>query len=137
MLRSTPKATAVAGIRTQGEPPPYARGMDVSAGSVSEVVACYTDALQCLIERLEAQVAWNGTLIADLDRDAPLPDALAKHDSAQVSLAMTNALAEFDRARFDMRVSVAQALRDLGMANTEIAGVFGVSRQLVHRILAG
>ena len=133
----TRSATTVAGIQTQGEPPPYARGMDVSAGSVSEVVACYTEALQSLIERLQVQVAWNGTLIGDLDRDAPLPDALAEYDSAQVSLAMTNALAEFDRARFDMRVGVARALQDLGMPNIEIAGVFGVSRQLVHRILAG
>ena len=111
--------------------------MDVNAGGVSEVVACYTDALQRLIERLEAQVAWNGTLTADLNRHATLPDVLAKHDSAQVSLTMTNALAEFDRARFDMRVGLARALQDLGMANTDIAGVFGVSRQLVHRILAG
>jgi hypothetical protein len=111
--------------------------MGVSAGSGSEVVTRYTDALRRLIERLGAQVAWNGTLIADLDRDAPLPDVLAKHDSAQSSLAMTNALAEFDRARFDMRVGVARALQELGMANAEIGGVFGVSRQLVHRILAG
>ncbi len=110
--------------------------MDVRAGSVSEVVADYTDALRCLIERLEAQVVWNGNLLADLHRHAPLPDALAEHDSAQVSLTMTTALAEFDRARFDMRAGVARALRDLGMPNTEIAGVFGVSRQLVHRILA-
>ena len=122
-----------------GELPPYARGMDGSAGNVSEEVSCYTDALRCVIGRLESQVAWNGTLTADpdRDRDAPLPDVLARHESAQVRIAMANALSVFDRARFDMRVGVARALRDLGMANTDIAGVFGVSRQLVHRILAG
>jgi len=111
--------------------------MDEGAGTVSEVISSYTDALQRLIERLEAQVVWNGILLADLDRDAPLPAALAEHASAAVSLTMTTALTEFDRARFDMRVGVARTLRDLGMATTEIAGVFGVSRQLVHRILAG
>jgi len=36
-----------------------------------------------------------------------------------------------------MRASVARALRSLGLSNPEIADAFGVSRQLVHRILAG
>jgi hypothetical protein len=99
-------------------------------------MAAYTQALRRLIERLEAQVAWNGLLVDEVGRDVPLHDALGTHGSSQSSLIMTRQLAEFERARFDMRVGVARALRSQGLSNPEIAGVFGVSRQLVHRFLA-
>ena len=36
-----------------------------------------------------------------------------------------------------MRMGIAQSLRAQGRTDLEIAGLFGVSRQLVHRILAG
>jgi transcriptional regulator with XRE-family HTH domain len=62
---------------------------------------------------------------------------MAAHESSQVSLSMTRQLAEFERARFDMRIGVARTLRAQGLSTPEIAEVFGVSRQLLHRILAG
>jgi hypothetical protein len=109
--------------------------MDGGGVDASQVINRYSRALLRLMEQLEAQLTWNGNLIDELGRDALLPDALVANESAQSSVGMTRELAEFDRARFDMRVGVARALRSQGLSN--IAEAFGVSRQLVHRFLIG
>jgi hypothetical protein len=115
---------------------PYPGPMDVAAAHVSEVVAGYTRALRQLADRLETQMAWNLTLIEAMDRDEALHPALSRLRSAESSLEMTRQLAAFDKARFDMRAGLARTLRSQGFSNPEIADAFGVSRQLVHRILA-
>jgi len=107
------------------------------AGGVAQVFLEYTVAIRRLVDRLNEQVEWNERLLADLDRDQPLDRALRANASAQSSLSMTHQLGEFERARFVMRMGVAQALRDQRRTDLEIAQLFGVSRQLVHRILAG
>ena len=107
------------------------------AGGVAQVFLEYTEAVHRLLGRLNEQVEWNERLIAELDRDQPLDGTLRANGSAQCSLSMTRQLGEFERARFVMRMGVAQALRAQGRTDLEIAELFGVSRQLVHRILAG
>jgi DNA-directed RNA polymerase sigma subunit (sigma70/sigma32) len=107
------------------------------AGDVSQVLLEYTMAVHRLVDRLNEQVEWNERLMAELERDRPLDRALQANDSAKCSLSMTNQLGDFERARFVMRMGVAQALRAQGRTDLEIAELFGVSRQLVHRILAG
>ena len=111
--------------------------MDVGAAHVSEVMAGYTRALRQLADRLEAQMAWNVELTGAMERGEALYSALTRLASADSSLDMTRHLADFDRARFDMRAGVARTLRSQGFSNPEIAEAFGISRQLVHRILAG
>jgi hypothetical protein len=111
--------------------------MDGSEVKASQAITRYSLALRRLNKQLEAQLAWNEHLIDQLGRDALLPDALVANESARLSVNMTRELAEFDRARFDMRVGVARALRSQGLSNPDIAEAFGVSRQLVHRFLAG
>jgi hypothetical protein len=107
------------------------------AGEVSQVVLEYTVAVQRLVDRLNEQVEWNERLVAELERDRPLDGTLRAIGSAQCSLSMTNQLGDFERARFVMRMGVARSLRAQGRTDLEIAELFGVSRQLVHRILAG
>jgi len=113
------------------------------AGDVAQVVDVaqvffeYTVAVQRLVDRLNGQVEWNERLMAELERDRPLDGTLRALGSAQWSLSMTNQLGDFERARFVMRMGVAQSLRAQGRTDPEIAELFGVSRQLVHRILAG
>ena len=111
--------------------------MDSDLEYVPQAIAAYSEALQSLVDRLEAQLLWNRTVAEEFRRGGALPDILAAHDSATSALKMTQQLTEFERARFHMRASVARALRSLGLSNPEIADAFGVSRQLVHRILAG
>jgi hypothetical protein len=108
-----------------------------AAGDVSQVFLEYTEAVRRLVDRLNEQVEWNERLIAELERDRPLDGTLRAIDSAKCSLSMTNQLGDFERARFVMRMGVAQSLRAQGRTDLEIAELFGVSRQLVHRILAG
>jgi len=105
--------------------------------AVPGVIAAYSQALQRLIERLESQLTWNRVVAEQIERGGSLPEVMAAHHSATTTQTMTQQLTEFERARFDMRVGVARALRSVGLGNTEIAELFGVSRQLVHRILAG
>ena len=127
----------MAGIRTGVATPTYASGMKGGGLEASQAIAGYSRALGRLIEQLEAQLIWNGNVVDELGREVVLSDALEANESARLSLSMTRELAEFDRARFEMRVSVARALRSQGLSNPEIAEVFGVSRQLVHRFLTG
>jgi hypothetical protein len=107
------------------------------AGDVAKVFLEYTVAVHRLVDRLNEQVEWNERLMAELDRDQPIDAALRANGSAQCSLSMTHQLGDFERARFVMRRGVAQSLRAQGRTDLEIAALFGVSRQLVHRILAG
>jgi len=110
--------------------------MNSDRDDVAGVIAEYSDALHPLIAGLEAQMIWNGAVADAIERGGSLRAVLTACDSGASALALSRALTEFERARFDMRVRVAGSLRALGMSNPEIAEVFGVSRQLVHRILA-
>jgi hypothetical protein len=110
--------------------------MDPQPDDISGVIGAYSAALRRLIARLEAQLDWNAAVALDIERGGSLSEVMALHHSATSSLTMTEQLTEFERARFDMRASVAKSLRSFGMSNPEIAELFGISRQLVHRILA-
>jgi hypothetical protein len=110
--------------------------MDVGAANVSQVMTEYTRALRQLSDCLQAQIAWNQLLIDAMESEVSLHLALTSLDSSRYCLEMTSQLAAFEKSRFDMRAGIAGILRAQGLSNPEIADTFGVSRQLVHRILA-
>ena len=137
MLRSTPGATVVAGMRTPGGPPPYAHGMDVRAGSVSEVMVPTTP-MHSGASSSSWRTEWSGTGTCWLTSTTTrLPDALAEHNYRAGQ-------PHHDDGPGGVRAAPVRhagpawpgPYETSGVPNTEIAGVFGVSRQLVHRILA-
>jgi hypothetical protein len=110
--------------------------MDVGAANVSQVMAAYTRALRQLSDRIQLQMAWNHLLVDAMESEVSLHHALTSLESSRYCLEMTHQLAAFEKDRFDMRAGLARILRAQGLSNPEIADTFGVSRQLVHRILA-
>ena len=102
---------------------------------VIEHIERYTEACDRLIERLQAQRAWNIEDIGRLRSGAKLSDSTRQTRSADRSRDLTRILSEFEQSRREIRTVVVAAAVEEGMTITEIADIFGVSRQLANRFV--
>jgi hypothetical protein len=109
--------------------------MEPSLERVIEHIGRYTEAGDRLIERLQAQRAWNIEDIGRLRGGARLSESTKQTGSADRSRDLTRILSEFEQSRREIRTAVVAAAVDDGMTITEIADIFGVSRQLANRFV--
>ena len=109
--------------------------MDPALERVIEHVERYTDAIDRLIERLQAQRAWNLEDMERLRGGVTVSRSTKQTRSADRSRDLTRILAEFEQSRREIRAAVVAAGVDEGMTIAEIAEIFGVSRQLANRFV--
>jgi len=109
--------------------------MDEAIERVIEYVERYTQAGERLVERLQAQRAWNLEDIERLRNGMTLGQSTQATNSAERSRELTRILAEFEQSRREIRAAVVAAALDEGMTISEIADIFGVSRQLANRFV--
>ena len=102
---------------------------------VIEHIERYTESGDRLIERLQAQRAWNIEDIARLRAGALLSESTKQTRSADRSRDLTRILGEFEQSRREIRAAVVAAALAEGMTVAEIAEIFGVSRQLANRFV--
>jgi len=102
---------------------------------VIEHIERYTESGDRLIERLQTQRAWNFEDIERLRAGARLEESTRDTGSADRSRDLTRILAEFEQSRREIRAAVVAAAVEEGMTITEIADIFGVSRQLANRFV--
>jgi hypothetical protein len=95
----------------------------------------YSEVGDRLAVRLAEQTVWHHEDIERLRSGATLGEAIRATRSADRSREMTRLLAEFEHIRRELRVSVTAAALHEGMTITEIAEIFGVSRQLANRMV--
>lgn len=95
----------------------------------------YSEAGERLAEHLVQQSAWSSDDIARLRSGVSLLESCQRTDSADRSRTMTRLLAEFEESRRAIRSSSVLGLIEEGLTVTEIAKVFGVSRQLANRLV--
>lgn len=109
--------------------------MDAATERVIEHIERYTVACDRLIERLEAQRAWNIEDMGHLREGATMSLSTKQTRSADRSRDLTRILAEFEQSRREIRAAVVAAALAEGMTISEIADIFGVSRQLANRFV--
>jgi len=109
--------------------------MNQSIERVIEHVERYTRAGDHLIERLQAQRAWNLEDIERLRNGITLARSCEDTRSAERSRSLTRILSEFEQSRREIRAAVVAAALQEGMTISEIADIFGVSRQLANRFV--
>jgi DNA-directed RNA polymerase specialized sigma24 family protein len=109
--------------------------MNQAIERVIEYVERYTQAGENLIERLQAQRTWNLEDIERLRNGMTLGQSTKATNSAERSRELTRILAEFEQSRREIRAAVVAAALDEGMTISEIADIFGVSRQLANRFV--
>ena len=109
--------------------------MDDAIERVIADVRRYSEAGERLAERLLQQSRWNEQDIERLRSGTSLAESCHTTDSAQRSRDLTRILAEFEESRRAIRSSTVLALLGEGMTVSEIAQVFGVSRQLGNRLV--
>lgn len=109
--------------------------MDDAIEQVIADVRRYTEAGERLAERLHQHTRWNEEDVERLRAGVSLTDSCHATGSAQRSRDLTRILAEFEESRRAIRSSTVLALLDEGMTISEIAQVFGVSRQLANRLV--
>jgi len=109
--------------------------MDPAIERLIEHIERYSEAGDRLVERLEAQRAWNAEDIASLRRGTTLAESTEATRSADRSRDLTRIMAEFEQSRREIRAAVAAAALEQGMSIAEIGEIFGVSRQLANRFV--
>jgi hypothetical protein len=109
--------------------------MDPAIERVIELIGRYSEAGDRLRERLDTQRAWNDEDIARLRAGTRLSESTKQTRSADRSRDLTRILAEFETSRREIRAAVVAAALEDGMSITEIADIFGVSRQLANRFV--
>lgn len=109
--------------------------MDDAIERVIADVRRYSEAGERLAERLHQHTRWNEEDIERLRAGTSLTESCHATGSAQRSRDLTRILAEFEESRRAIRSSTVLALLDEGMTISEIAQVFGVSRQLGNRLV--
>ena len=102
---------------------------------VVEHIERYTVTVDRLIARLQAQRDWNIEDIARLRAGTALSESTKQTRSADRSRDLTRILAEFEQSRREIRAVVVAAAVHEGMTISEIADIFGVSRQLANRFV--
>ena len=109
--------------------------MDAAVERMIADIERYTEAGERLIERLERQNRWNLEDIERLRSGVLLAESTRRTRSAERSRELTRILDEFEQSRRAIRTSVTAAALDQGMTISEIAEIFGVSRQLANRFV--
>ena len=109
--------------------------MEPAIEQLIEHVARYSAAGDRLKERLEAQRAWNDEDVERLRAGATLSESTRATNSAERSRDLTRIMGEFEASRREIRAAVVVAALDEGMTVTDIAEIFGVSRQLANRLV--
>jgi hypothetical protein len=109
--------------------------MNQSIERVIEHIERYTRAGDLLIERLQAQRAWNLEDIERLHNGITIATSCRDTRSAERSRSLTRILSEFEQSRREIRAAVVAAALHEGMTISEIADIFGVSRQLANRFV--
>ena len=107
--------------------------MDASIKRVIEHIERYAEAGDRLIERLELQRRWNLEDVERLKVGATIGKATKATRSADRSRDLTRILSEFEQSRREIRAAVVVAALEEGLSISEIAEIFGVSRQLANR----
>ncbi len=109
--------------------------MERAIERVIEQVERYTQAGDRLIERLQAQRVWNLEDIEHLRDGMTIATSTRDTRSAERSRDLTRIMDEFEQSRREIRVAVVAAALEEGMTISEIADIFGVSRQLANRFV--
>jgi hypothetical protein len=109
--------------------------MEPAIERLIEHIERYSAAGQRLVERLQAQQAWNAEDIVRLRAGATLSGSANDTGSADRSRDLTRILAEFEQSRREIRAATVAAGLEEGMSITEVAEIFGVSRQLASRFV--
>jgi len=101
---------------------------------IADIEALMAAAARCE-EQLQAARSAYEIGLTKLRDGASIEDALAAGDAPRVRAAVTDALAELERARKTSRVSLIRADLADGTPVTAVARTWGVSHQLVSRYL--
>jgi len=109
--------------------------MDPAIERLIEHIERYSEAGDRLAERLAAQRTWNDEDIERLRDGVTLAESTAQTGSADRSRDLTRIMADFERSRREIRAAVVAAALGEGMTITEVAEIFGVSRQLANRFV--
>ena len=109
--------------------------MDAAIERVIEYIERYTVAGDRLAERLADLRTWNTEDIERLRSGVPISESTRVTGSAERSRSLTRLLDEFESSRRGIRAAVATAAVEEGMTITQIAEIFGVSRQLANRFV--
>lgn len=109
--------------------------MDPAIERVIEYIGRYSAAAERLQARLEAQRVWNAEDIARLRAGASLSESVKATRSADRRRDLTQIMDDFETSRREIRAAVVVAGLAEGMTITEIADIFGVSRQLANRFV--
>ena len=70
------------------------------------------------------------TGLGDLDTDTPPRVIVTRYDVTTSRETLTDAVSEFTRARHSLRLSLFSLLIDEGMSSSEIAALWGFSKQM-------
>ena len=109
--------------------------MDPAIERVIEYIERYSAAAGRLRTRLEAQQAWNSEDVGRLRAGASLSESVKATRSADRRRDLTRIMDAFETSRREIRAAVVAAALAEGMTITEIADIFGVSRQLANRFV--
>lgn len=102
---------------------------------VIEDVLRYREATEQLIAGLRRQTGSSDDDVTLLRTGISMTDKMRRSGSSELSRDLTRRLEEFEAVRRDVRTSVTAALLDEGRTTTEIAELFGVTRQLASRLV--
>jgi len=109
--------------------------MDPAIERVIVYIERYSAAAGRLRARLEAQQRWNSEDIGRLRAGASLSESVRATRSADRRRDLTRIMDAFETSRREIRAAVVAAALAEGMTTTEIADIFGVSRQLANRFV--
>lgn len=109
--------------------------MEASIERVIEYIERYTAAGDRLAERLADLRTWNTEDIERLRSGVRITESTRVTGSAERSRSLTRLLDEFESSRRGIRAAVVAAALEEGMTITQIAEIFGVSRQLANRFV--
>ncbi len=109
--------------------------MDPAIERVIEHIQRYSEAAERLGRRLEEQQVWNREDIQRLRAGATLSESARATHSADRRRDLTRIMAEFEARRREIRAAVVAAGLEEGMSVSEVADIFGVSRQLANRFV--
>ena len=102
------------------------------AGRAERVIEC-TEQVRTALLGFKRAVARQSKLIGS---GTPAVTALEDVNAAGIRQNLTDALAEFEALRYQMRVACIAVALDDGASLSDVARALGVSRQLVSRIAA-